>query len=414
MASLTDGDIRKAIKRVEKTGKQETLADGEGRGTGRLLLLLKPMPTRVTTDWYAQQWRDGKRTKSKLGSYPVTGLAAAREIFQRDYAAAIQKGASIKVAGDTRPGTVADLFTAYVEHLKASGKPSWREAEKGMDKIADTLGRNRLAREIEPDDVLAVIKPIYDRGAKSMADHVRSYIRSAYSWGMKSEHDYRNSSARRFKLVMNPAAGIPTEPKNPGTRWLRPDEYRQLYDWLTCPDVTIHAPYTYAMRLLMLTGQRVEEIARLHVDQLDREERIIDWGVTKNGKPHSIPVPQIAFELLENIKPNAWGWFFPSMMDPSRPVSHGTLYAFLWRQRERGVVPMVTNRDMRRTWKTLAGEAGVSKEMRDRLQNHLMDTGVSTVHYDRYSYLEEKRAAMEKWNAYVTELLTRDVRVLAA
>lgn len=414
MASLTDGDIRKAIKRVEKTGKQETLADGEGRGTGRLLLLLKPMPTRVTTDWYAQQWRDGKRSKSKLGSYPVTGLAAAREIFQRDYAAAIQKGASIKVAGDTRPGTVADLFKAYVENLKASGKPSWRDAEKGMDKIADTLGRNRLAREIEPDDVLAVIKPIYDRGAKSMADHVRSYIRSAYSWGMKSEHDYRNSSARRFKLVMNPAAGIPTEPKNPGTRWLRPDEYRQLYDWLICPDRPIHAPYTYAMRLLMLTGQRVEEIARLHVDQLDRDERIIDWGVTKNGKPHSIPVPKIAFDLLENIKPNAWGWYFPSMMDPSKPVSHGTLYAFLWRQRERGVVPMVTNRDMRRTWKTLAGEAGVSKEMRDRLQNHLMDTGVSTVHYDRYSYLEEKRAAMEKWNAYVTDLLTRDVKALAA
>lgn len=414
MSSLTDGQIRSAMKAVLKSGKQITLTDGEGRGTGRLVLVIKPMPTRAVADFYAQQWRDGKRSKSKLGSYPVTGLAAAREIFQRDYAAAIQKGASIKVAGDTRPGTVADLFKAYVENLKASGKPSWREAEKGMDKIADTLGRNRLAREIEPDDVLAVIKPIYDRGAKSMADHVRSYIRSAYSWGMKSEHDYRNSSARRFKLVMNPAAGIPTEPKNPGTRWLRPEEYRQLYDWLICPDRPIHAPYTYAMRLLMLTGQRVEEIARLHVDQLDRDERIIDWGVTKNGKPHSIPVPQIAFDLLETIKPNAWGWFFPSMMDPSKPVSHGTLYAFLWRQRERGVVPMVTNRDMRRTWKTLAGEAGVSKEMRDRLQNHLMDTGVSTVHYDRYSYLEEKRAAMEKWNAYVTDLLQEDIKAKAA
>lgn len=405
MASLTDGDIRKAIKRVEKTQKQETLADGEGRGTGRLLLLVKPMPTRVTADFYAQQWRDGKRTKSKLGSYPGTGLAAAREIFQRDYASTIQKGASIKMAGDTRPGTVADLFEAYVESLKAAGKPSWREAQKGMAKIADTLGRNRLARDIEPDDVLGVLKPIYDRGAKSMADHVRSYIRSAYSWGMKSEHDYRSASPRRFKLVMNPAAGIPTEPKSPGTRWLRPEEYKRLYDWLVCPDRPIHAPYTYAMRLLMLTGQRVEEIARLHVDQWDREERIIDWGKTKNGKPHSIPVPQIAFDLLESIEPNAWGWYFPSMMDPRQPVSHGTLYAFLWRQRERGVVPMASNRDLRRTFKTLAGEAGVSKEMRDRLQNHLMDSGVSTVHYDRYEYLPEKREAMDKWNAYVTALL---------
>jgi hypothetical protein len=29
-----------------------------------------------------------------------------------------------------------------------------------------------------------------------------------YSWGIKSEHDYRNASPRRFKLVNNPAAGI--------------------------------------------------------------------------------------------------------------------------------------------------------------------------------------------------------------
>jgi hypothetical protein len=69
MASLTDGTIRSAIKKVEKSRKQQLLADGEGRGTGRLVLILKPMPTRVTTEWMAQQWRDGRRVKSKIGAY---------------------------------------------------------------------------------------------------------------------------------------------------------------------------------------------------------------------------------------------------------------------------------------------------------------------------------------------------------
>ncbi len=408
MPSLTDGEIRRALKQVEQTGKQLSLIDGEGHGTGRLVLVIKPMPTRVTADWMAQQWRDEKRIKKKLGSYPSMSLSKAREVFKRDYADIIQKGRSIKIAGDTRPGTVADLFEAYVGYLKSSGKSSWREAEKGLNKIADTLGRNRLARDIEPEDVTEIIRPIYERGKRSMADHVRCYIRSAYSWGLKSEHDYRSASPRRFRLVHNPAAGIPTEPKNVGTRWLDEEEFLHLYRWLECPDVPVHPPYTRAVQILMLTGQRVEEIARLHVDQWDAAERIIDWSKTKNGKPHAIAVPKIAAELIESIKPNEFGWFFPSAMDPSRPVSHGSLYAFMWRQREREVIPVVTNRDLRRTWKTLAGKAGLSKEIRDRLQNHTLQD-VSSKSYDRWNYMPEKRAAMAKWDKFARELLTRNL-----
>jgi hypothetical protein len=69
----------------------------------------------------AQQWREGKRTKKKIGNYPSMLLAQAREVFKRDYAVVIQKGRSIKIAGDTRPGTVADLFEAYVESLRDAG-----------------------------------------------------------------------------------------------------------------------------------------------------------------------------------------------------------------------------------------------------------------------------------------------------
>jgi integrase len=352
----------------------------------------------------AQQWRDQKRLKKKLGSYPSMSLSKAREVFTRDFADMIQKGRSIKIAGNTRPGTVADLFEAYVAHLKASGKSSWKEAEKVLNKIADTFGRNRPARDIEPDEITDVIRPIYDRGRRSMADHVRSYIRSAYSWGLKSEHDYRSATQRRFRLVYNPAAGIPTEPKKVGTRWLDEEEFLRLYRWLECPDTPVHPPYTRAVRILMLTGQRVEEIARLHVDQWDAKERIIDWSKTKNGKPHAIPVPEVAAELIESIKPNVHGWFFPSATNPTKPVSHGTLYAFMWRQREREVIPVVTNRDLRRTWKTLAGKAGLSKEIRDRLQNHTLQD-VSSKSYDRWNYMQEKRAAMKKWNAFIHAML---------
>jgi integrase len=333
-------------------------------------------------------------------------LAEAREIFKRDFADMIQRGRSIKTAGDTRPGTVADLFETYVQYLKDAGKRSWKETEKGLNKIADTLGRNRPAREIEAEEIVEAIRPIYERGKKAMADHVRGYVHAAYSWGMKSEHDYRRTPQRRFRLPCNPAAGIPTEPKKVGMRWLDEEEFMQLYRWLECPDTPVHPPYTRAVRILMLTGQRVEEIARLHVDHWDAAERIIDWSQTKNSMPHAIPVPSLAAELMESIKPNAYGWFFPSAKDPSRPLSHGTLYSFMWRQRDRGVIPVVTNRDLRRTWKTLAGQAGVPKEIRDRIQNHALQD-VSSKSYDRWNYMREKRAGMEKWDKFVRALLAK-------
>lgn len=97
---------------------------------------------------------------------------------------------------------------------------------------------------------------------------------------------------------------------------------------------------------------------------------------------------------------------FGSATDPSKPVSHGTLYSFMWRQRDRGVIPYVTNRDLRRTFKTLAGKAGVSKEIRDRLQNHALQD-VSSKNYDRWNYMPEKRAGMAKWDKFVRAMLAK-------
>jgi integrase len=109
------------------------------------------------------------------------------------------------------------------------------------------------------------------------------------------------------------------------SRWLDEEEFLRLYRWLECPDTSVHPTYTRAVRILMLTGQRVEEIARLHVDQWDAKGPIIDWSKTKKGKPHAIPVPEVAAELIESTKPSAHRWFFPSATDPKKPVSHGTL-----------------------------------------------------------------------------------------
>jgi hypothetical protein len=65
-----------------------------------------------------------------------------------------------------------------------------------------------------------------------------------------------------------------------------------------------------------------------------------------------------------------------------------------------------SNRDIRRTWKTLAGHAGLTKEERDLIQNH-KKPDVSSRHYDRYDYLSEKREAMAKWETWFRKNINR-------
>ena len=53
-------------------------------------------------------------------------------------------------------------------------------------------------------------------------------------------------------------------------------------------------------------------------------------------------------------------------------------------------------RDFKRTFKTLAGQIKITKEIRYRIQHHALHD-VSSVHYDRYDYSEEKLEALVKW-----------------
>lgn len=169
MPNITDGAIRAAIKRATKIRKQISLTDGEGRGTGRLALIVKPMPRGFTADWMVQQWRGRKRIKAKIGSHPAMGLADAREIFQRDFSGVILKGSSIKAAFDTRPGSVTDLFVAYVNHLKINQKSSWQDAESALLKVAAQVGNDRAARDLSSAVLSAATSALFSIASLNFA-----------------------------------------------------------------------------------------------------------------------------------------------------------------------------------------------------------------------------------------------------
>lgn len=74
--------------------------------------------------------------------------------------------------------------------------------------------------------------------------------------------------------------------------------------------------------------------------------------------------------------------------------------------------PPLQARDLRRTWKTLAGEAGLTLDIRNRVQGHALQD-VGSRHYDRHSYLPEKRAALLHWERTLTARLAEGGNVVA-
>jgi hypothetical protein len=59
------------------------------------------------------------------------------------------------------------------------------------------------------------------------------------------------------------------------------------------------------------------------------------------------------------------------------------------------------------------GELGISKSIRDRLQNHALQD-VSSKHYDRYEYMPEKRIALESWERQLNNAAVSNVIALGA
>lgn len=394
---LTESDLKRAIKE----GKNKLLSDGKGRGAGRLVFRIKD----GSAEWYAQQWINNRRTLAKIGAYTNITLSAERIEFASNYQSKIVKSESIQETPTS--GTVKALFSDYVSHLKTKEKRSWDDVEYVLNRMAARIGESKLANQVTSKDIVEAIRPTYDAGKPSMADHMRGYIRSAYGWALRSQNDYRNKASEKFKIKVNPASDIPTEPKVPGERWLTIDELRALWNWNGTAHINRNTdPRNYiAVKLLILTGQRSEEIARLHTSMVDRKAMLIEWNKTKTGNAHVLPITDRIMNVLERAHPNEYGFYFPSAVFPERCVTDQTIRLVCRRFCSATKAVHFCPRDLRRTWKTLSGQAGISKTDRDRLQNHAQ-SDVSSVHYDRYDYLKEKREAMQKWDDWIFSKLS--------
>lgn len=397
---------------------ETVLNDGaDGRGGGSLKLVIRRgRGGTVTATWFATWKGAGRRSRMGMGRYPGVSLRDARRRMDDEIRPALLAGRNprVVVAAEGKP-TVARLLRAYVDSMQAKGRTSWRQVERalltGKHNAADALGRDREAGSIEAADVSAYLARIYRRGSTVAADRTRAYLHAAFAWGMKSANDYRVETRRDWGVRMNPVAAVPrdTGASKPRDRALTPAEIAALWHGFAGPGYAEET--TDAARLMLCCGQRARETLRVAGCEIDLQAGL--WHMpaekTKGRKrPHTIPLPALAVDILRRrIEAHGDGLLFPMHgVDDTTPMTDGGVSRALRRWIEdTGAAPFQL-RDLRRTWKTCAADAGIDRFTRDLIQQHAQNADTGSKHYDRADYSAAMRAAMDRWNEWLLNAVT--------
>lgn len=177
-------------------------------------------------------------------------------------------------------------------------------------------------------------------------------------------------------------------------------------------------PFGPAYRLLVLTGQRREEVFGMRWSELD--ETAMEWKIpgdrTKNGLPHIVPIsPAAAEELTGIVKGKRWpskGLVFTINGKTSSSGFSGAkrrldaVVKELAAKEEVDAPPPWRLHDFRRTVATGLQQLGVRLEVTEAVLNHASGSrgGIVGI-YQQYEWGPEKREALNAWAARVLDLI---------
>jgi integrase len=355
----------------------------------------------------------GFAAPANLGRYPATSLKEARGKAQAyryelaigvDPKEIIKKGRKADLELAARP-TVEALFDAYIADLEMDGKRSAPEVRRIFNKhIAQFIG-DTVAANVTTDDILDVLTPIVQRGSLVHADNVRAYLRATFEFGLHARATTRwRGRVPDFGLSHNPVVNTKkaVRRKPVGQRSLSANEVAQVWH-----GSGMSLPSHLAVKLLIATGQRVEEVLQANWREFDLDERL--WTIPAERRknrhdatePHIVPLTDFHLGLLDQVRSATKhaDWLFPHK-DLVQPRKADALYQAVHRFCLSNDIVSFAPRDCRRTFKTLTGSIGIDLELRNRLQGHAL-TDVGSVHYDRWGYLPEKRRAMDIWTDWL-------------
>ncbi len=286
--------------------------------------------------------------------------------------------------------TIGELIDLFIEKYQKPKNDTWREVEARLNRYVRPQWGGREAKTITPADVTELIQGIVDKGYRNAGTKTLLHLNRMFVWRL-------------------PLGDVPAPPPTAGlekpmsanrrTRILSDGELKAI--WEACDKVGY--PGGSFVKLLLLLGQRREEVAGLRWADLDAEATV--WSkpaeLVKAERPHLVPIPSQAREVIQGLPRNG------AYLFSTDGVTHVKGYSKIKKAiDESSEVKDWWLHDCRRTVATNMGRAGVSRFIIERVLNHA-DRSVTGV-YDLWVYFDEKRDALQRWGDLLTRICERE------
>jgi integrase len=313
-------------------------------------------------------------------------LALARE-DARAMVLKMAKGIDPKEEEREQAGRRANTFAAVAETFIAKHVSKLRSRKPVEASIRRELIKrwgDRPITEITQRDVGEMVEAIADSGRPYAAHRAFAYTSKLFAW----------AKARQL-ITASPCTDIHTTElagkKEPRQRVLSGVEVGALWravNGLGYPA----APFTY---LLLLTGQRLREVANMAWQEIDLEKAL--WTIPpermKGNTAHEVPLSPATVAILKAL-PRWSGPYIFSNMSGEKPISG---FSSLKTKIDRALPDAAAWRfhDLRRTMRTGLGGLPIPTNVAE-LCIAQAQTGLHKV-YDQHSYRDEKRRAFTLW-----------------
>lgn len=393
--ALTDARIRN-LKPREKPFKT---ADYDG-----LYVLTNPNGSKL---WRLKYRYMDKERLLTLGKYPAVSLADARQA--RDNAreqlaegqdpndTKRQKTLAEKVSHGNSFSKIAEQYMAKIIK-EGRAESTLAKIDWLMDMANADLGSKPIT-DITSPMVLHTLKKVETKGNYETAKRLRSQIGAVFRFAIANalaEND--PTFALRDALV-----NVKSTPRAAITDKTALGGLMRSIDGFDGQTTT-----RLAMELLTIVVTRPGELRHARWEEFDFDEAT--WAVPaqrmKMRKPHFVPLPTRALEILEELKMlNGWGELvLPSVRSSVRPMSENTMNAALRRMGYSG--DEVTSHGFRATFSTIANESGLwNPDAIEKALAHVESNKVRGA-YARGQYWEERVRMADWWSGLLLELRT--------